>query len=318
MKKIILSIALIIAMNLNVYSQETISDGGFENCWVSKTAGRGAYLDFADDYFFKTLNLLYSMTPSFGEGPLTSFKETSIVYDGNTALKIVSGELSTPVSPVNLFIPGAMGNIDVDIIGINFSLGRPFTSRPQSIKGWYQYAPVNGDSAAIEILLEKNGTVLGRGKEIIRNAVSDWSQFNVSINYTSDETPDTIVTIFAASAKYDFTDITTLFECKGQIGSALYLDDISFEYEAGIKEMLDPEIAMSVYPNPSEEEVTVQVAKETKGTIIVYDYLSRKVGEYPINGTQIKMDVRHYAQGSYLLNVVENNKVITTHRFVKH
>ncbi|MDR0713962.1 MAG: T9SS type A sorting domain-containing protein, partial [Bacteroidales bacterium] len=74
---------------------------------------------------------------------------------------------------------------------------------------------------------------------------------------------------------------------------------------------------MSVYPNPSKDAITVQVAKETQGTVIVYDYLARKIGEYPINGTQIKIDVQNYAQGSYLLNVIENNKVITTSRFVK-
>jgi hypothetical protein len=102
------------------------------------------------------------------------------------------------------------------------------------------------------------------------------------------------------------------------VGSALYLDDLELDYSyVGIKEMLYPEISMRVYPNPSREEATVQIAKETKGTVIVYDYLARKIGEYPINGTQIKINLQNYAQGSYLLNVIENNKVITTSRFVK-
>jgi hypothetical protein len=107
-------------------------------------------------------------------------------------------------------------------------------------------------------------------------------------------------------------------QCGGQVGSALYLDDLELDYGVGIKEMLYPEITMRVYPNPSKEQITVQIAKETKGTVIVYDYLARKIGEYPINGTQTTIDIQNYAQGSYLLNVVENNKTISTNRFVKN
>jgi hypothetical protein len=58
MKKVILSIASIIAINLSVYCQENITDGGFENCWETKT---GAYEDFKDDYFFSSLNMLKAM-----------------------------------------------------------------------------------------------------------------------------------------------------------------------------------------------------------------------------------------------------------------
>jgi hypothetical protein len=81
--------------------------------------------------------------------------------------------------------------------------------------------------------------------------------------------------------------------------------------------MFAPAIKMSVYPNPSKENVSIQIAKETNGTVIIYDYLTRKVGEYTINGTQIDVDIQDYAAGSYLINVIENGKVITTKRFMK-
>ncbi len=101
------------------------------------------------------------------------------------------------------------------------------------------------------------------------------------------------------------------------IGSILFLDNIEFDYTVGIKEMLTPEIQLGVYPNPAKEQITIQIGKETEGSIIIYDYLARKVGQYPINGIQAEIDIRDYASGSYLINVIENDKVITTNRFVK-
>ncbi|MDR1458828.1 MAG: PCMD domain-containing protein [Bacteroidales bacterium] len=297
---------------------ENIMDGGFETCWENKqTAEGGEYEDFKDDYFFNSLNLLHAMLGA----PLTAIKESNDVHAGNYALKLVSENLTIPVMG-SIFLPGATGNITLQPAAgmppVSISLGSSFTSRPKAIKGWHKYAPVDGDSAAVEILLKKNGIEIGRGKQVITNEVSAWSQFRVPINYASNENPDTIVILFASSAMYDFSNgIQGLLQCAGQVGSALYLDDLELDYSVGIKEMLTPEIAMRVYPNPSKEQITVQIAKEVKGTVIVYDYLSRKVGEYPVNGNQINIDIQKYAAGSYLLNVVENNKVITTNRFVK-
>jgi hypothetical protein len=298
-----------------------LTDGGFETCWTNKQLpGGGDYEDFKDSYFFNSLNILHAALATVGgNAPLTAFKDSITPHAGNYALKLVSDNMSIMGAPI--FLPGAMGNITLQPVlvmpYISLSLGRPFTSRPNAIKGWLKYVPVLGDSASIEILLKRDGEVIGRGKQVITNEVSTWEQFRVSISYTSNATPDTIMIGFASSADYDFTNISTLMLCKGQTGSALYLDDLELDYGVGIKEMLYPEITMRVYPNPSKEQITVQIAKETKGTVIVYDYLARKIGEYPINGTQTTIDIQNYAQGSYLLNVVENNKTISTNRFVK-
>jgi hypothetical protein len=213
-------------------------DGGFENCWQwfeNNMAGKSDYWDFADNYFLNTMNPFYALHPAFGNTPLTAFRlEGSDTYNENYSLKVVSSQMNFAGNTI--FLPGVAATLDIDIFGMNLSSGRPFTDRPEAIKGWYQYAPVNGDSAAIEIWLRKNGTILGRGKQVIKNTVSEWTQFNVPVNYTSNETPDTIAVIFSSSANYDFTDLMTLMQCQGQLGSALYLDDISFEYETVIKD----------------------------------------------------------------------------------
>ena len=319
MKKIALCTVVALFMALStVQSQTAFPDGGFENCWKEYQTLEGkSYWDFNSNYFLSTLNTLYDMTTEQGIAPLTAWRLTgSDVYNGNYSLKVASDEMI--MGDEMLFLPGVAGTLYVDIFNVDCILGKPFTSRPTNLKGYFKYAPEKGDSAAIEVFLKKEGFVLGKGKRVIKETVSDWSQFDIPIAYEYEMTPDTIVVLFVSSAKYDFSSINTLLQCKGQIGSTLCLDDVEFAYgPSGIKEMFTPSISVNVYPNPSTEQITIQIGKETNGTVKIYDYLSRKVGEYSVNGTQTTINISDFATGSYLINIVENGKIITTGRFLK-
>ena len=316
MKKITCLVCTIAATIFCLNAQtQPFTGGGFES-WESKNPGNGKpnYYELTNN-FITTLNKLYSLTDPLGEAPLTAFRETADVKTGNYSLKLVTNEMF--VGDDGILLPGAAGTLDITIVPPGVDLEKPFTSRPIAIRGHVKYVPVGNDSAAIEVILRDRDINIGQGKQVYKAATSGWEEFNIDINYDWQTPPRTITVIFAASAKYNFASLETLQECEGQIGSALYLDDVEFVYEVGIKEMLTPEIQLSVYPNPSTEKVTVHIEKETNGMVFIYDYLSRKVGEYPVDGTQMNIDVKDYAAGSYLINVVEDNKVITTGRFVK-
>ena len=322
MKRItLLAVFFTVALHLNAQNQEEFPDGKFENCWEwykNPTSGKQDYWDFKDSYFLTTLNQLHELSGDEGNAPLTAFREESDAYEDKYSLRLESNNMI--FGGENLFLPGVAATLYISYMPLGVTLGEPFTSQPSAIKGFYKYISVGGDSAAIEIILKKGGNIIAHGKEVIKESIPNWKSFNVPVTYSSDQTPDNIVVIFTASANYDFTSLETLMKCKGQPGSTLYLDNIEYEYEpivVGIKEIFDPAIKVNVYPNPSKESVSLQLAKETNGTVIIYDYLTRKVGEYTINGTQIDIDIQDYAAGSYLINVIENGKVITTNRFVK-
>jgi len=324
MKKSVVLLAVFFIAATNVKSQNpTFPDGGFENCWEEFEKSKGDYYwDFKENYFLTTLNILYELIGFQGTAPLTAYRLTGVdVRNGIYSLQLVSKFMQLGDGDP-LFLPGATGTLRIIIdpalpdMG-DCELGRPFTSRPIALNGWHKYDPKNGDSAAIEIQLKKGEVELGFGKQIIKEAVTNWATFTVPIEYTSSETPDKIIVIFSASAGYDFTSIKTLMECKGQVNSTLCLDDIEYEYPVGVKEMFDPSIKLGVYPNPSTDRIKLQIGKETKGNVIIYDYLIHKIGEYPINGTEIEIDIQNYPAGSYLINVVEADKVITTSRFLK-
>ncbi|MDR1878701.1 MAG: T9SS type A sorting domain-containing protein [Bacteroidales bacterium] len=323
MKKIILlGMGLCMMVHLNVQSQ-AFPDGGFENCWdhfPNSTPGKADYWDFQESHFLSTLNTLHELTGDEGDAPLTAYRlEGAEAYDGNYAVKVVSNTMA--FGDLNIFLPGVAATLFIQFEGeLDCILGKPFsfTVPPSGLKGWYKYTPVNGDSAAIEIRLKRGGVVIGSGKQVVKETVADWSEFTVPVTYTSTEAPDSVIVIFASSGNYDFTNLGTLMQCKGQIGSALCIDNVEFEYlPIGINEASQQEIKSDVYPNPSEKQITVRMAKEVNGTVFVYDYLSRKTGEYPISGTETIIDIQDYAAGSYVINVVENGRIISSRHFVK-
>ncbi len=314
MKKIIL-ITIIASISLSLCAQ-TFPDGSFEKNWeffTNPTQGKADYWDFKDNYFLSTLNQLHELSGDQGDAPLTAFRSEDAI-DGNYALKLVS---NTMVFGEKLFLPGAAATLYIDFIGMDCIMGEPFTHKPLHLIGWYKCQLVKGDSAAIEVALKKGGNKIGEGKLMIYSDVNAWSQFNIPITYTSQASPDSIVVIFASSAGYDFTNIETLMQCKGQDGSTLYIDDVAFGYEQNVRELMMPETNIIISPNPAKDNLTMAFEKPINGLIIVYDYMGKEIERYSLNGNSHQLNIAKYAAGSYFINVVVNDKLITSKRFIK-
>lgn len=313
MKKVSLFLVAVMAV-LSVNAQ-TFPDGGFENCWEQRTCEKGTFWDFVEDHFIQTLNELYELPAENGIAPLTAFREED-AYEGNYSLKLVSDTMN--FGNQRIFLPGACGTLHIDFFNIDCTLGNPFTHRPTSMSGYMKYAPVNGDSAAIEVVLKKNTVTVGSGKVMFYNAVNAYTAFKVDINYTSETTPDSVIVIVAASANYDFTSITTLMDCEGQVGSTIYIDELAFDYEIGVKELLMSDIYVNVYPNPACDQLNIQLEKDIEGEILVYDINGKQLLNQQVNGKQFSIDINTLATGNYFFNIVNNNqKIIASKSFVK-
>jgi hypothetical protein len=316
-------LAFLVVMTAGVISlqgQAVFPDGGFET-WIEETCSDESqkdpnkYWDFPSNNFITTLNKLYDMTPDLGIAPLTVFREETNVHSGNFALKLFSDTMV--VANERIFLPGVAATFYVDIANVACILGKPFTSKPVRLRGYKWYEPINGDSAAIEIWTQKNGQRLSHGKQVFTATDNDYVEFDILLDQSSTETPDTIVVIFASSGNYDFTDITTLMDCEGQRGSTMYVDNVSFEYENGVQEFLTSPYKVSFFPNPAKEEIHLSVEKDLNATVVIYDHLARKVGQCQLNNGKADLNISAYCAGQYLINVVENGKVITSGRFVK-
>ena len=104
-----------------------------------------------------------------------------------------------------------------------------FTSRPDSIVGWFKYAPQNGDKGKVEVILHVdqgrlpfNGleaNIIGRAKHEFTQAQADWVRFSAPFNYWNGGTPEFILTTIAAG------DSTI-----SKNGTILWVDDVSLIY----------------------------------------------------------------------------------------
>ncbi len=130
--------------------------------------------------------------------------------------QIASGSLYTGKFQLNLGDPAKSAK-----------RGIPFTARPLQFHFWYRYLPQGSDSATMYAILSRwNGTERQRIAEarLYRyEAQSEWTQASLTFTYLSDEVPDTIAVVFAASAGGEFF--------RGDVGSTLFVDNISMVYD---------------------------------------------------------------------------------------
>lgn len=132
---------------------------------------------------------------------------------------------------------------------IDFSkCGSPFSYRPDSLKGFYQYIDSNlttTDYGLCITVLTKYNISLGKRDTIAYNVdslsfeASPWRVFSIPINYVSADQPDSLTVIFKAS--------TSPFE-----GSSFWLDNLEFVYgPTATNNFSSNKKFPVVYPNPS-------------------------------------------------------------------
>ncbi|HOY32156.1 MAG TPA: PCMD domain-containing protein [Bacteroidales bacterium] len=203
--------------------------GGCFDQWVNRDDGSGfKCLEPAGDYL-RTLNYLYTLpTEAGGPGPKTTFN-TSDSYAGTYAALLVTGSFSPMGSPI--IIPGLVGTDSLDIPNATIRVGKPYTAKPLRFQGYYKYEPVGGDSALVSVLLSKFNSgagkrdTIGLARQVYKNTVTTYTSIDLPFTYFSTETPDTLTLLICSSADIRFND---LMNCKGQVGSKFWIDEISF------------------------------------------------------------------------------------------
>lgn len=293
-------------------SAQPIVNGDVES-WQSYNDVMGSPYDDLGPNTNRSTNFLRTLNAIL-EAPLTqqsAYKVTGQAAYSNTSIVVVTSMVAG-----SILVPGYLGTGDVDISAATIYLGRPFTGRPTAMKGMYRYEPVNADSAAFYCsfskydALNQTSSVIGEGNLVVSSAVPEWIPFQVPINFTSTDAPDSTNIIIASSAGYD---LVNLQGSVGQVNSALYLDDISFEFPASLDTY--SEVNALVYPNPSADEVRVQLENsQEKLRLRLYTISGQQVIETQGKGNVISARVSDLPSGSYVLMVQTDFKLL--HRSV--
>jgi len=203
--------------------------------------------------------------------------------------------------------PGFMFIGSVNIFQGTGVMGTSFTARPDSLVGWVKCNSVNGDTSGVVLQLTKWDAIamtqeeIGFGVYITTSSNSSFYRFSVPIEYVSENTPDTM-SVFVLSSLGD-----------GQIGSAIWVDDLSLIYNtSSIGELNGP--SFGVFPNPVNDElsissITVDKMEVYSATGILIDHIAIDAGLI------YTYDTKKLANGLYL---VKNSKGELKRFIVQH
>jgi hypothetical protein len=285
-------------------AQAQIPEGGFNN-WTPFLLN--TYSEPAGGWW-TTLNTLSTLG-----GPVTVSPSTD-VHSGAYAAKLETKQWGTLLLS-GLLVSGKFINAAPFI-----KQGQPFTDKPSRFKGWYKYAPVSGDSAAIVAILTKFNTITGKPDTIartintIKNNISVYTQFDFKFDYSiPNVNPDTIKIVFVSSA--DGANM------KGQNGSTLLLDDISLEYTTGLQEILMPDFKIDAYPSPASDQVLLKFNTSITEQLFcqIYSIDGRLMLSFTPSGNDHRLDVSAWPQSTYLVqawirgNLVSSSKFLVVH-----
>ena len=258
--------------------------------------------------------------------------QSNEAHGGNSAVKLVSADLTIPYVGYTLNLPGILqagesegfsiplediltiiqaiqdttggAGLDPDNLAAMSSLlqllskGVPCSAVPASVTAWVKFQPQEGDELMMFAVAKKDG-------------------IPVSYNYGSFQTenPNAYqkigIDFDTPNAECDSIMIVILSSTQLNSSSVLYVDDIALEYSGvGIPdvEFFDGKI----YPNPTSDRLHIQSDNENAYEWTLTDLSGRTLQTGKSTGETI-LDTRFYATGMYLLQIKADNK-ISTHK----
>lgn len=228
MNKSLFSLVLLFVITFKVLSQQQLENSGFET-WD----GTGATLEPSDWSSLKTSNssTLAQLAPQ------VLFQDTgkdggfSARLENKSALGIVAngiltnGRVHADTNPNN-------GFVYTDASDARWNT--PFTSRPDSIVGWFKFQPAssggNTDKGKVEVFLHKTGNgqnpvgntahnVVGKARFDMTTTASEWTRFSAPFNYSSTDNPEYVLVVLTSG------DSTNAIN-----GSIAWFDDLELVY----------------------------------------------------------------------------------------
>ncbi|MFT4661561.1 MAG: PKD repeat protein [Patiriisocius sp.] len=102
-------------------------------------------------------------------------------------------------------------------------------------------------------------------------------------------------------------DFKFKFQHKNDNGNVLYVDDINIEGFVGIGELFEGKNGVNIFPNPSNNFITVRFEQDGESVIIIRNLLGEVVTKLSLNsgyGNQdYRFDVKDFASGIYNLEI---------------
>jgi len=188
----------------------------------------------------------------------------------------------------------------------------PFTDRPASFTGFYEFTSVSSDTLIIAVALYNNSNPIGGGYFYTATDVNSYSQFTIPIIYLSSGAPD------SAGISIMIGPILN-----PHAGSVFYVDDLSFPgnatsiYNNNSQASLIFDMKQN-YPNPFNPSTTIeyQIPRSSHVSLVVYDVLGNQVATVvneikPAGNYSVNFTATNLASGIYFYKIKAGNYVQT-------
>jgi hypothetical protein len=193
----------------------------------------------------------------------------------------------------------------------------PFTSKPDSLVGWYKYEPSGGDHGKVDVILhtgssfdlpgdEGGASDVGRARfDFPNTTLTSWTRFSVPFYYYSSDTPAYILAVITSG---DSTQAVN--------GSKAWVDDLELIYNvSSVEEATADDISVSTMQNALK--VWAQNGWSNEVNLELTDLQGRVVDVRTWNASSDLVWNLNEVHGIYLLRFYVDDKVITKKVFVE-
>lgn len=290
MKKIVYSIVVLVVTALTLSAQTAIPNGSFES-WSD--IGNG----MVNPDGWDTANEFVDIAGIFQYTFNGTMPDLTTQIDGTTSAKLVTNNNTLVTTPVTL--PGllTLGDFQIDFVSQTGSLtgGIAIDAKPVKLRGYYKYTPVGADSCQIWLGAWTSDGTIGEAWHST-STVSDWTLFEIPVEYTLDTIPDSLNIIIVSS------DTTIL-----QVGSTAWIDSLTVIYDnpVGVTKANQSNLSVGVYPNPATDYTHVTVLNLNRGTanIRLFNTLGKMVLSKTTDQENTRLDISDLPSGLYLVKV---------------
>ncbi len=185
--------------------------------------------------------------------------------------------------------------------------GFPVNAHHETLNGYYQWYPVNGDTLEVVVSLFAQGNRIGQGVFLHTDSVTQFTPFDAPIHYTSPLLyPDTAI-----------VSVSTVRPARGP--SRSIIDKLSFDgFPVSVNDNLWTSTAtgtgLKIYPNPAKDLVVIETESETREGDYVQLFNLNGQLLYQINltewQTKTELNMADLTAGFYLLNVSTGNRLL--------
>ncbi len=183
------------------------------------------------------------------------------------------------------------------------------TDKPDSLVGWFKYAPVSGDKAKVEAIIHsgaaqnpENGTsgnFVAKARFTTTATASSWTRFSVPFTYFNANASTHILVVMTAG------DSTI-----AKAGSVAYFDDIELVYNVvGVNELDLNDI--KVFNNSQRICVDLSSKNSYEITLKLFDLQGRELLKVNNLTKGINYLEKPKSNGVYLVNISLDGKMVT-------